>query len=190
MHQVIELRLGVLPKPSRCQGAVVPVIAGGEAVNAEWVSRDSSVDRPAPSGIHVEGFTSATPTHLILLVAAHEVVFVGIQGEQDPEATLRIYVQDEEVAIIGGSNLDLGSVSRKEATVIADPKADRRIVLGCSRRVGGDPREEQRKEQRGYHGTSLQPRFATWKHNGTLAARQAIKGTSCEPRAITDLVGI
>ncbi len=126
MYQVIDLGFRILPKPRRRHCTVIPVIRHGEAVEAERIARDRSIDRPPSGGIYLESFTSAAAAYLVFLVAACEVVFVGIQREQDPQATLGVDMQDDEIAIVFGPNLDLGAIARRK----------RRSLL-TQRRMGG-----------------------------------------------------
>jgi hypothetical protein len=37
-------------------------------------------------------------------------------------------MQDDEIAVVVGSHLYLGAISRKETAIVADPYLDRRIV--------------------------------------------------------------
>jgi hypothetical protein len=185
MHQLVDLRLRVLPETSRCERPIVPVISEDESVKTERIAGNGSIDGAATSGVRLKSFTSTTAAHFILLSAADEIVFVGIEREQDPEVPLWVHMKHDQIAIVLGSHLNLGAVAGEEAAVIADPKTDRRIVLGGGRRIGGRSSEHQRKEQRGNHGTSQQPRLQRGKYDGTLtSARTRLLGRCCEPRAM------
>jgi hypothetical protein len=48
-----------------------------------------------------------------------------------------IDVEDEQVAVVSGADLDLGAVPREKATIIVDPEADRRVVIRRDRRGWG-----------------------------------------------------
>jgi len=67
-------------------------------------------------------------------------------------------MEDDEIAIVFVSHLDFGAVARQKATIVIDPETDRRIVLGGHRGPGRRASQQQRKEQRGDHGTSQQTR--------------------------------
>ncbi len=166
MDQVVQLRLRILPKAGRGQGLVVPVISERKAVKAEWIAGYGGVHHAAAGGVRFERLPSAAATNFVLLVSAHEAVLVRIEREQDPQASFRIDVQDDEIAIVFGPHLNFGPVAREEATIVADPKTDRRVGPGCSHRLGGSPGEQQRKEQRGDHGTSQQHRLQRGKYDG------------------------
>jgi hypothetical protein len=46
-------------------------------------------------------------------------------------------MKDDEIAIVFGLHLNLGAVAGEEATIIADPKADRWVVLGAPVNMSG-----------------------------------------------------
>jgi len=81
MHQLVDLRLRILPEPRGRERAIVPVISEDETIKAERIARDSGIDGPATAGVDLEGLTPAPSANLILLAAADEIVFVRIEGE-------------------------------------------------------------------------------------------------------------
>jgi hypothetical protein len=144
------------------------VISEDKTLKAERIPRHRSIDGAPAGSIGLESLPSATAANFVLLPTADEIVLIGIEGEQDPETTIGIDMKYDEVAIVFGFDLNLGAVAREKATVIADPQTDRRVVLGGIDRLGRRASEHQRKEQRGDHGTSQQPRFQRGKYDGTL----------------------
>jgi hypothetical protein len=139
------------------------MVGDDEPVKPEWISRDGRIHDSAPGCVHFERLAPTAIAHLVLLVTAHEVVFVGVHRKKDPESPFGIDMQDDEISVILGSHLDLGSITRKEPAIIADPDLDRGVVPGYRRSTGGSLGEEQRKEQRGYHSTSQTTSVTSWK---------------------------
>jgi len=131
------------------------VIASHKAVESERLVGDGCIDGTSPLGIGLERLTIPSPAHFVLLAGTHEVVLVWIQRDQHPEITLRIHLQHEQVAIVLGAHLHLGSFTLQKTLIVADPDLDWWVLpqLGtgdCSG-IGG---EHERKEQRGDHSTS------------------------------------
>jgi hypothetical protein len=155
-NQLVELRLRITGETGRRERAVVPVIAHYEGLELERLARDGGVHRSATLSVDLEG-PAVTPTpHLVLLAAAHEIVLVGIEREQHPEIAIRVDMQNQEVSVVFGAYFDLGFLSREEATIVADPELNGRVVLNRKRggRRGGLTAQQQRKEQHGDHSTS------------------------------------
>jgi hypothetical protein len=97
------------------------VISQDEAVKTERIPRYGSVYGTAARVIGLKRLPPATASNLVLLLTADEVVFVGVEREQNPEAPLRVYMEDHQVSIVFGAHLHLGAIAREEAAIVIDP---------------------------------------------------------------------
>jgi hypothetical protein len=142
-YELVQLLLGFIGQPGGGQHSVVPVVSHDKLIKAESSTRNGSVDcSPALRVVYLEGFPVSSSTDLVLLSAANEIVLIGIEGKQHPEVPLRINVKDEQVAVILGADLHLGTVARQEAAIIVNPEANRWVVMWRSRWRGGHVQQQ------------------------------------------------
>jgi hypothetical protein len=106
------------------------VIRDYEAVKTEGIARNRSVNGASSSGIiGLKGLAVASSTDFVLLSTPDKVVSVGIERKQYSEVSVGIYVEDQQVPVVAGTNLDLGTISGKKSAIIVDPQSNRWVVL-------------------------------------------------------------
>ncbi len=126
------------------------MVAEHVAVEPERRTGHRGVHHAAPGAVGLEGLAVAPVADLIPLPAPDEVVVARIEREEHPEVAVRIGVEDDEVAVILGTDVNLGPVARQEAAIAADPELNGGIVV----LPGRGPGHKEWKEQGAEHGTS------------------------------------
>src|SRR6266566_1962062 len=129
------------------QDAVVPVPVADELVVLERLCHPGGEHRAGPVVVvHHKRVAIRSTAQLLPLPAANEVVVSRIEREQHAHAAIRIGVQDDEVSILRGLDVDARAVAGRKPVVI-DLHRDRRRSLS-------------EREQEGEHHTSIIYRVA------------------------------
>src|SRR6266566_8166114 len=129
------------------QDAVVPVPFADELVVLERLCHPGGEHRArAVIVVHHKRIAIRSTPQLLPLPAANEVVVSRIEREQHAHAAIRIGVQDDEVSILCGLDVDARAVAGRKPVVI-DLHRDRRRSLS-------------EREQEGEHHTSIIYRVA------------------------------
>src|SRR6266566_3079715 len=129
------------------QDAVVPVPVADELVVLERLCHPGGEHRAGPVVVvHHKRVAIRSTAQLLPLPAANEVVVSRIEREQHAHAAIRIGVQDDEVSILCGLDVDARAVAGRKPVVI-DLHRDRRRSLS-------------EREQEGEHHTSIIYRVA------------------------------
>ena len=90
-----------------------------ESAEVKRVGRDCGEHRARPfAGLYLERVAIAAAAQLEFLPAAHEVVIGRIEREQHADSALGIGVQDDEVAVLRGLNVNTRAVAGVELIVI------------------------------------------------------------------------
>jgi hypothetical protein len=122
------------------------VISKDKVFKVERVPGNSRIDGPSPTGVvYIKGLPTTPATNLVLLSTPDEVVFVWIKREENPEVPFRIGMKDDQITILLGTNLHLGSVAGEETAVVAYPDLDGRVILPGEHRLSGGAVEQQGK---------------------------------------------
>jgi hypothetical protein len=160
LHQLGDFGLGIVAVVVDVESGVIPVAAGLDLIEAERVSGDGGEDHTITVATHNEGLPVAAPSDLVSSSSPNQVVLTGIDRIEDPEPTLGVVVQDQEIAVVTGLDLNPGSLAFAELSGVVDPEPDRRG--GGSRRQGyliGRPVDRNENAIAGERGQYRQPQW-------------------------------
>src|SRR2546426_7946389 len=134
------------------------------AVELEWIRRYRRVDRALSCPrIGRERLPAAATADLVFSTAANEVVIPRIDREEHSKVPVSVHVEHEQIAIVPGTNLNLGPIAGKEAPVVTDPELDCGVVppRGGGSRIGAHPSEGEGEEESGNHSASQRTAVTT-----------------------------
>jgi hypothetical protein len=95
-------------------------------------------------------------------------------------------VKHDQVTVVLGADMHLGTVATEEASVVVDPDLDRGIIRGRPGRLARPTRDEEWKEQTEIHGALPELLLPYWKlRRGTALGQLFVLR---EPRASVDPV--
>src|SRR6266566_5036865 len=147
LHDVEQSGERIVSDRFVAQDAVVPVPVADELVVLERLCHPGGEHRArAVIVVHHKRIAIRSTPQLLPLPAANEVVVSRIEREQHAHAAIRIGVQDDEVSILCGLDVDARAVAGRKPVVI-DLHRDRRRSLS-------------EREQEGEHHTSIIYRVA------------------------------
>ena len=95
------------------------MVVRSESAEVKRVGRDRGEHRARPfAGLYLERVAIAAAAQLEFLPATHEVVIGRIEREQHADSALRISVQDDEVAVLRGLDVDTRAVAGVKLIVV------------------------------------------------------------------------
>jgi hypothetical protein len=105
------------------------MVAEHERVEPERIVGNRRVHGALPAVVvYRERFAAAPALDLILAAAADEVVVARVEWKQYPEVPAWISVEHQQVAVLTGANLHLGTITREEPAIVADPDLNGWVV--------------------------------------------------------------
>jgi hypothetical protein len=156
IREIEQAGLRIIADTIRRNCAIVPVIRQRDVAETERIRRPRRQyrSRTLPL-IDKEGFAIASTTDLEVLTASHEFILPRIQREQDAHATVRIRVQDDQIAVLLRSNIDACKIAPIELRIRVQPHLHRRIRFRQGHRgLAGGGGQHQRDQQGDHYAAS------------------------------------
>jgi hypothetical protein len=122
LEQLRDICLGIARVVRDVDSVVVPIASGFDLVEAERIGRDGRVNPAFAGSADHERLTIPSTPNLVTPSRPNQVVVPGVNREDDPNPTVGVVIEDHQIAVVLGFDLDSSPLPFPEPFPVVDPE--------------------------------------------------------------------